>query len=143
MRSFTALLALALLTGSLALLTGSWGHASPPAAAAQASGGHLFKTYCARCHGAQARGDGPAAHALNTAVPDLTRIAHRNGGEFPAERIYRIIDGQSQIPAHGGRAMPLWGYDFFGTEADDESAHREASLKIEALVAYLASIQRR
>ena len=107
------------------------------------SGAALFQKHCASCHGAQAHGDGPSAHTLDIPVPDLTRIAARNGGEFPSEKVYRIIDGQWEIPAHGTRPMPLWGYEFFGDEGDDEAGHREAGKKIESLVAYLAALQRR
>jgi hypothetical protein len=46
------------------------------------------------------------------------------------------------FPAHGPRHMPVWGYEFFGDEPDDEAAHAEASVKIERLVSYLRSIQR-
>jgi mono/diheme cytochrome c family protein len=118
-------------------------HTGDSHSTAASSGAELFQANCASCHGAQAHGDGPAAATAGIPVPDLTRIAARNGGEFPAEKIYRIIDGQWEIPAHGSRPMPLWGYEFFGTEGDDESEHREASQKIDRLVAYLASLQQR
>jgi hypothetical protein len=75
-------------------------------------------------------------------VPDLTRIAVRRGGRFPADEIYRIVDGQADLAAHGPRHMPVWGYEFFGDEPDDEAAHAEASVRIERLVSYLRSIQR-
>ena len=107
------------------------------------SGADLYQANCATCHGMQAHGDGPTAASLDIPVPDLTRIAARNGGEFPAEKVFRIIDGQWEIPAHGTRPMPLWGYEFFGEEGDDESEHREATRKVDSLVAYLASLQRR
>ena len=80
---------------------------------------------------------------METPVPDLTRIASRKGGDFPSEKVFRIIDGQWEIPAHGTRPMPLWGYELLGTDGDDESQHREATQKIDSLVAYLAPIQRR
>jgi hypothetical protein len=38
--------------------------------------------------------------------------------------------------------MPVWGYEFFGDEADDEAAHAEASGRIERVVNYLRSVQR-
>jgi hypothetical protein len=79
---------------------------------------------------------------LTVEVPDLTRIAARRRGEFPELEIFRIIDGQSQLAAHGSRHMPVWGYEFFGAEADDEVAHRRAVEKVDQLVAYLRSIQR-
>lgn len=127
---------------SAAVALGACAHSGDSRSAAGQSGKGLFEAHCARCHGPQARGDGPDAHTLETPVPDLTRVAARNGGEFPAEKVYRIIDGQWEIPAHGSRPMPLWGYEFFGGEGDDESEHREASKKIDRLVAYLASLQR-
>jgi len=107
------------------------------------SGAQLFQTYCASCHGTQAHGDGPAAPTVAIPVPDLTGIAARNGGVFPSEKVYQIIDGQWEIPPHGSRPIPLWGYEFFGGDGDDETEHREASKKIDSLVAYLASLQRR
>jgi hypothetical protein len=76
-------------------------------------------------------------------VPDLTGIARRNGGEFPSEKVFRIIDGQWELPAHGSRPMPLWGYDFYGDEGSDEEEHHQATARIDSLVSYLASIQRR
>jgi hypothetical protein len=36
----------------------------------------------------------------------------------------------------------VWGCEFFGEDADEEVAHREATEKIERLVRYLRSIQR-
>jgi mono/diheme cytochrome c family protein len=56
-------------------------------------GAVLYKTYCAVCHGIRGDGTGPMAPALKSAVPDLTRIASRNGGVFPNMRIQQIIDG--------------------------------------------------
>lgn len=89
-----------------------------------------------------ARGNGPVAPFLNVPVPDLTRIASRRGGTFPADEIYRIVDGQSDLLSHGPRHMPVWGYEFFGDDPDDEVAHRQATNKVERLVGYLQSIQR-
>ena len=106
------------------------------------SGAQLFKENCARCHGVEAQGDGPDSHAVGIPVPDLTLIARRNQGEFPSEKVFRIIDGQWEIPAHGTRPMPVWGYDFYGGDGDDESEHHEATARIDSLVKYLASLQR-
>lgn len=73
-------------------------------------GSDLYKTYCATCHGVDGKGGGPMAQALKARVPDLTRIARRNHGRFPLERVERIISGEEDImPAHGSREMPLWG----------------------------------
>lgn len=105
------------------------------------SGSQLFKVYCASCHGTEAHGNGPVADIISVNVPDLTRITVRNGGTFPAEMVYRIIDGQWEIPAHGSRHMPVWGYEFFGTSGDDRNAHSRASQRIDTLVEYLRNIQ--
>jgi mono/diheme cytochrome c family protein len=104
-------------------------------------GRHQFRLSCAGCHGADARGNGPVAPILALPVPDLTRIAARRDGRFPDDEVYRIIDGQADLSAHGPRHMPVWGYEFFGDDPDDEVAHRKASEKIERVLAYLRSIQ--
>ena len=48
---------------------------------------------CARCHGADGMGGGPAARDLAVAPPDLTTIAARNGGVFPTNQVMSTIDG--------------------------------------------------
>lgn len=105
-------------------------------------GERLYQVSCSGCHGTHARGNGPVGPLLQAAVPDLTLLASRRGGSFPVDEVYRIIDGQSNLPAHGPRHMPVWGYEFFGEDADDAVAHREATEKIDRLVRYLQSIQR-
>jgi mono/diheme cytochrome c family protein len=42
-------------------------------------GATLYQAYCASCHGPAARGDGRASGMLSAPVPDLTRIAARDG----------------------------------------------------------------
>lgn len=105
-------------------------------------GERLYKVSCSSCHGVHAHGNGPVAPLLKVPVPDLTFIASRRNGVFPEDEVYRIVDGQADLTAHGPRHMPIWGYEFFGDEPDDEAAHREATEKIERLVRYLQSIQR-
>jgi hypothetical protein len=72
----------------------------------------------------------------------LTRIAARRGNRFPESEVFRIVDGQSGAGVHGTRHMPVWGYEFFDVNVDDERAHREATRRVDALVRYLESIQR-
>ncbi|HTL49100.1 MAG TPA: cytochrome c [Steroidobacteraceae bacterium] len=113
----------------------------PPAGVAQQRGRQTFERVCATCHGADARGNGPVAEMFAVPVPDLTRIAARRGGAFPKDEIFRIIDGQTDMAAHGTRRMPVWGYEFSGARPDNRKAHDEAVRKIEDLVEYLGSIQ--
>ena len=82
-----------------------------------------------RTSGATSPGIGAGSHAARL-------------GSFPVEEIYRIIDGQADLSALGPRHMPIWGYEFFGEEPDDELAHREATEKVDFLVRFLESVQR-
>lgn len=105
------------------------------------AGAELHQVFCASCHGKEARGDGPVAKTLKPTVPDLTRIATRNGGTFPAERIRQTIDGQNVPRAHGTRAMPVWGWDFYATNRADPIRRERVNELIGRLVDYLASNQ--
>jgi mono/diheme cytochrome c family protein len=119
--------------------------ATLPLAAADAqpvqeyAGISLFRTYCSVCHGVAAKGDGPMADQLRYRPPDLTLIAKRNGGTFPADDVFRMIDGRKPLKGHGGNDMPIWGDAFKNSrEGYDEAAVKG---KIEAVVEYLAGIQ--
>jgi len=100
-----------------------------------------FANYCASCHGMSARGDGPAAGSLRLPPADLTRIAARRGGRFPAGEIAQFIDGRFQLEAHGSREMPIWGTVFTSSIPEAEVAESIARGKVAVLVEYLKSIQ--
>lgn len=102
-------------------------------------GSATFRSYCAACHGADAKGEGPLAESLRTPPPDLTLLAKRNGGSYPDEKVYRIIDGRKPVKGHGGPDMPVWG-DAFKSSYDGYSEVKVKE-KIGALVEYLKSIQ--
>ena len=106
------------------------------------SGADVYKTYCASCHGAAARGDGPLADDLRHAPPDLTTFAKRaEDGKFDAAKMHRIIDGRDPVKGHGGPDMPVWGDALKrSSEGFSEEAVRE---RIAALVSYLKSLQRK
>jgi hypothetical protein len=106
------------------------------------SGEELFDRFCASCHGAEARGDGPVSRSLNVAVPDLTTIAVRYG-EFPAGRVRDVIDGRGiDTQAHGTRTMPVWGYEFWVEEGADVDAQKAVREAITRLVEHVRSLQR-
>lgn len=105
------------------------------------SGSSLYANNCAVCHGPDARGHGLIAPFLKAEVPDLTLIAARAGGAYPTEKVFRIIDGQSEEEFIERRHMPIWGDEFFGQEADDRAAHAHSIQRVNLLVAYLRSIQ--
>ncbi len=85
--------------------------AAGPAAAQEAdpqTGQAIFRTYCWQCHGRDAGGGGPMAEMLAIETPDLTRLAARSGGTFPAGEVAMKIDGRAALLAHGGD-MPIFG----------------------------------
>jgi|GEM_PF-1079095 len=103
----------------------------------------LYLENCSACHGVEGYGDGPAAVAFCLPPPDLTRIAELNGGDFPYQEIFAVIEGKRQIDAHGYRGMPIWG-DLFKQTAQNAGVGDSQNIadgNILALVAYLESIQ--
>jgi mono/diheme cytochrome c family protein len=111
-----------------------------PSTGAENEGRRLFLAHCAGCHGADARGAGPFAATLPHMPPDLTQFTRRNGGMFPRERVYRIIDGRD-VPTHVDRDMPVWGTAFKSQHGGTDAAHVKA--RIDAIVRYLEGIQER
>jgi len=106
--------------------------------AVEQSGKRRFEQYCAVCHGASAKGDGPFANLLTTRPTDLTTLATRNKGEFPFGRAYDTIDGRNMLTAHGTGDMPIWGKEMRDAGLGGETALR--GRLVETLV-YLRSIQ--
>ena len=100
------------------------------------NGSATFKAYCAQCHGVAGKGNGPAARALKVPPADLTTIAKRNGGRFPADAVKAIISGEHEMPAHGSREMPMWGPVFRSVETPPV-----AELRVRNLVTHLQQMQ--
>ena len=103
-----------------------------------ASGKQTYTHYCAACHGANARGIGPAAVLLKTPPPDLTTLAEHHGGKFPNEYVSDVLRFGTRIVARGSSDMPIWGPIFGSMESYDEVAVRK---RIKELSDYLASLQ--
>lgn len=106
-------------------------------------GEELFVELCAVCHGTSGTGDGPAAGALKTAVPDLTRLAAKNDGKFPREKVQDAIAGESRVVSHGTAEMPIWGQAFENVRPDFKEFRRKALARqrIYNLTEYVATIQ--
>ncbi len=131
----------------VALLCVSWGLSAPVHGAGRVSpllvsppmsGGDLFRFYCASCHGREGKGDGPVARALVRPPADLTTIARRNRGLFPADRVERFVTGEREPTlAHGPRTMPVWGPVFQPLDRQD-TLNR---IRIANVVAFIESIQ--
>lgn len=112
-------------------------HAPAPNTSA-ASGKEMFMAYCASCHGADAKGDGPAAPALKDAPADLTALAKTNGGKFPSDRVMTVLRGQANLAAHGTQEMPVWGKVFWKMSQGHEG---EVQQRITNLSSYIESLQ--
>jgi mono/diheme cytochrome c family protein len=107
------------------------------------SGDTLYLQLCASCHGKSGQGDGPVSASLKVKVPDLTRIAWRDGGEFPREDVKRSIDGRIERMAHGPREMPVWGIRFFDLSNPDRSSEQaRVDALLDKLVAHLETLQK-
>lgn len=106
-------------------------------------GAMLFAGQCAACHGADARGDGPAAAGLPVPPPDLTRISARSGGGFPRDYVMSTIDGYAR-GQHGAQVMPEFGAGDMGPTVVTEAGEGNGipvPVNLLALADYLESIQ--
>ena len=103
------------------------------------SGSADYQVYCVSCHGAEGRGDGMIAKSLKKLPADLTRIAQRNGGVFPNDKVARAIDGHQPTSTHGPSDMPAWG-EVLAKSSTSPGAENTAA-RIGALVKYLQTLQ--
>lgn len=105
------------------------------------SGQEMFKEYCAVCHGKEAKGNGPAASELKVRPPDLTTLAKRNDGKFPADRVVSILKFGAEAPAHGQADMPIWGPLFKSLQGTASGGDAQVQQRIANLTHYLESLQ--
>jgi mono/diheme cytochrome c family protein len=105
------------------------------------NGQQEYQAYCATCHGAQGKGDGPMSTILTVVPADLTQIRKKNNGEFPFWRVYKIIDGRDMVRGHGARGMPVWGAYFLSEEGGGYLDEDRVIGRVLGLVYYLQSIQ--
>ena len=108
-----------------------------------------YRNSCVQCHGISGTGDGPVSEFLSGAVTaDLTVLQKNNGGIFPVQAVYSIIEGIEVVGAHGTRDMPMWGsrYRYRVTaDPDDTFSPEQTDLyvrtRILSLIEYLATLQ--
>jgi mono/diheme cytochrome c family protein len=102
---------------------------------------------CAVCHGDAGKGDGPLVEFLKKAPADLTTIQKNNGGAFPFDRLYAVIDGRQIVAAHAPREMPVWGDAFhrdageLGFPLSPQNAESLVRGRIIALISYIYTLQ--
>ncbi len=102
-----------------------------------ASGSEMFNSYCAPCHGKDAKGNGPAATALKDPPANLTQLAKKNNGKFPANHVATVLRS-GVAGAHGSSDMPIWGPLFSSVSGRDESI---VQMRVANLIHYLESLQ--
>ena len=105
-----------------------------------------FNNACASCHGEDGKGAGFLTQLFKNVNPgDLTQLAAMNGGKFPSDMVFRVIDGREEVAAHGDRKMPVWGDRYWekamGQYGPDELNQMRARNRVLELVYYLQSIQ--
>ena len=110
----------------------------PIKATSPVSGNDMYTAYCAVCHGADGKGGGPAASALKVPPTDLTLLSKNNGGKYPALKVSSSIRGESALPAHGSKDMPIWGHLFWSMSSGHES---EVQQRVANLTKYIESLQ--
>ena len=105
-----------------------------------ASGKEMFAAYCAPCHGADGKGNGPAAGSMKVPPTDLTQMAKKNGGKFPANSLASTLKFGSGpgAGAHGSADMPVWGPLFQSLDKFHDTAVQQ---RVANLVNYVESIQ--
>jgi mono/diheme cytochrome c family protein len=102
------------------------------------SGKGMFNSYCAVCHGNDGKGGGPAASAMKTPPADLTALAQKSGGKYPASHVAAVLRGQATTPSHGSQDMPVWGPLFSSISHGNEG---QVQQRITNLVTYIESLQ--
>jgi|SRR5579859_4790337 len=98
----------------------------------------MFTSYCAPCHGADGRGNGPAAGALKMPPTDLTGLAKAHNGKYPDNHIVSVLRFGTDVRAHGSAQMPVWGQIF--TRMSKLNA-QEKDLRTANLSRYLETLQ--
>jgi len=88
---------------------------APIAHTSPASGKEMFNSYCAVCHGKDAK-----------------------GGNCPADYVTNVLRSGVQAPAHGSTDMPVWGPLFASISGNDPAI---VNMRISNLVRYLESLQ--
>lgn len=105
-----------------------------------ASGQEMYASYCAVCHGANATGNGPAQSALKTPATDLTTLAQKNGGKYPAMHVSSVLRGDAELAAHGSKDMPVWGPLFRNMSQGHDA---EVQQRIANINTYIESLQKK
>ncbi len=113
-----------------------------PCAAQPPDGKKDYEQYCAVCHGPKGKGNGVAPYSLTGTDPsDLTQLSRRNGGKFPFDEVYAVVDGRKEFPSHERLNMPFFGTNLEIEEGQSPQAKAKVHARITAIVRYVESLQ--
>ena len=104
-----------------------------------AEGKQEYEENCVSCHGADGRGQGDLGQKLFKKPSDLTMISERNEGQFPFERIFQIIAGDTPVAGHETMHMPEYAARM--KKDNFKPGYHQAHIRILQLTHYLESIQ--
>lgn len=107
-------------------------------------GERTYRLFCVGCHGATGRGNADVLDALELPGIDLTAIAARNGGTFPAGAVKAAILGTGR-EGHARLEMAPWAEVFAGEFESFKAQvviNQMVDRRIDHLVAYIESLQR-
>jgi mono/diheme cytochrome c family protein len=110
-------------------------------AADTVDGRKLYLKYCSACHGESGKGDGVVSQSMRPHPIDLTQLAKKAGGSFPAADIAGRIDGRETSRFHGDPDMPIWGEILRDPSATGKAAEQSATSKVVLIRDYLKTIQ--
>jgi mono/diheme cytochrome c family protein len=126
--------------GSVALV-GLWGGAAGAQVTTADAGKAYYRQYCATCHGANGKGEGPMSAALKSKATDLTQLAKKNGGKFPYMDVLDTIDGAKPVASHGSSEMPAWGQTFQSDMSGDPMQQAAVRGRLMLLTDYIRTLQ--
>ena len=101
-----------------------------------ASGKEMYVQYCAPCHGTDAKGNGPAASAMKAPPTDLTQLARKHDGKYPADHVASVLKFGGG--AHGSADMPVWGPLLQSLDKFHDTAVQQ---RVSNIVTYIESLQ--
>ncbi len=104
------------------------------------SGKEMFVQYCAPCHGADGKGNGPAASAMKSQPTDLTQLARKHDGKYPANSVASVLKFGGGPGVHGSAEMPVWGPLLQSLDKFHDTVVQQ---RISNIVSYIESIQAR
>jgi mono/diheme cytochrome c family protein len=101
------------------------------------AGAQLYRNYCAACHGLEGKGDGQVAKFLKAPPADLSTLARRNNGRYPADSVAATLSSGTDSGVHGTSDMPIWGQAFKSRGKD------VAQMRIRKLTEFIESLQQK